>query len=47
MTKSLMLLLIVEYLVIGVVALWEHKPWLFLYWVSASLLNLSVIKGMK
>ena len=46
MTKTLMYALILEYLVIGGVALYERKPWLVLYWCSAALLNYSVIRGM-
>lgn len=44
MTKTLMLVLIVEYIVIGVVALVEHKPWVFGYWAMAAGLNYCILR---
>jgi len=47
MTEKLVVILIVAYLIIGITAMLEHKyPWA-LYWISAGLLNVAVLWGMK
>lgn len=48
MTSTLLIkILLVEYVVIMGVCLWEGKFNMALYWGSAFLLNLSVLIGMK
>lgn len=47
MSTGLQILLIVEYLVLGIAAAVDHRYWLALYWLGACVLTLGVVGGMR
>jgi hypothetical protein len=43
MTKTLLIILILEFVVLSAVAFVEHKHWVALYFISAAVLNFAVM----